>query len=38
VSACHQCERTLFSAARVERIRTRVKDIVEVVWEAVERK
>lgn len=33
VSACQQCERTLASAARAERIR--VKDIVEVVLEAL---
>lgn len=36
VSACQQCERTLFSAARSERIRVRSKDIVELVLEAVE--
>lgn len=35
LSACQQCERTLFSAARAERIRVRVKDIVEMVWEAM---
>lgn len=34
VSACQQCERTLASAARAERIR--VKDIIEVVLEALE--
>jgi heterodisulfide reductase subunit D len=36
VSACQQCERTLASAARAERIRIRVKDITEVVLEALE--
>ena len=34
LSACQQCERTLFSAARSERIRIRAKDIVELVLEA----
>ena len=36
VSACQQCERTLANAARAERIRVRVKDITEVVLDAVE--
>lgn len=36
ISACQQCERTLFNAARSERIRIRSKDIVEVVMEATE--
>jgi heterodisulfide reductase subunit D len=36
VSACQQCERTLASAARAERIRIRVKDIAELVLEAME--
>ncbi len=36
VSACQQCERTLANAARAERIRIRVKDITEVVLEALE--
>ena len=36
VSACQQCERTLANAARAERIRIRVKDIAEVVLEALE--
>ncbi len=36
LSACQQCERTLFSAARSERIRVRSKDIVELVLEATE--
>ena len=37
VSACQQCERTLASAARAERIRIRVKDITQVVLEALEK-
>lgn len=36
VSACQQCERTLANAARTERLRIRVKDITEVVLEAME--
>ena len=36
VSACQQCERTLANAARAERIRIRVKDIAEVVLEAMD--
>ena len=36
VSACQQCERTLANAARAERLRIRVKDITEVVLEAME--
>jgi heterodisulfide reductase subunit D len=36
LSACQQCERTLSSAARAERIRIRVKDITEIVLEATE--
>lgn len=36
VSACQQCERTLAAAARGERIRIRVKDIGEMVLEAME--
>jgi heterodisulfide reductase subunit D len=42
VSACQQCERTLANAARAEkargntRVRMRVKDITEVVLEAME--
>jgi heterodisulfide reductase subunit D len=35
VSACQQCERTLANAARAERLRIRVKDITEVVLEAL---
>jgi len=36
ISACQQCERTLANAARAERLRIRVKDITEVVLEAME--
>jgi len=36
VSACQQCERTLASAARSERLRIRVRDITELVVEALE--
>jgi heterodisulfide reductase subunit D len=36
VSACQQCERTLASAARAERVRVRVQDITELVLEAME--
>ena len=36
VSACQQCERTLSSAARAEGLRIRVKDITELVLEALE--
>jgi len=36
VSACQQCERMLANAARAERMRIRVKDITEVVLEALE--
>jgi heterodisulfide reductase subunit D len=35
VSACQQCERTLASAARRDRVRLRVMDIAEIVWKAV---
>lgn len=35
VSACQQCERTLARSARAERIRIRVKDISEMVLEAL---
>ncbi len=37
VSACQQCERTLFNAARAERLRLRVKDVAEIVLEAMRR-
>jgi Fe-S oxidoreductase len=36
VSACQQCERTLAAAARRERVRIRVLDIAEIVWDALE--
>jgi Fe-S oxidoreductase len=36
ISACQQCERTLAAAARRERIRLRVLDIVEIVRDAVD--
>jgi Fe-S oxidoreductase len=36
LSACQQCERTLLTAARAERIRVRAKDIVEAVLDAAE--
>jgi heterodisulfide reductase subunit D len=36
VSACQQCERTLASAARAERARMRVKDVTEIVLEAMQ--
>jgi len=36
VSACQQCERTLANAARAERLRIRVRDITEMVLEALE--
>jgi Fe-S oxidoreductase len=36
LSACQQCERTLLTAARSERIRVRAKDIVEAVLDAAE--
>jgi heterodisulfide reductase subunit D len=36
VSACQQCERTLAAAARRERVRIRVLDIAEIVWNALE--
>ncbi len=35
VSACQQCERTLTGAARAERLRLRVKDIAEILLEAL---
>lgn len=36
VSACQQCERTLASAARTERLRISVQDITEIVLEALQ--
>jgi Fe-S oxidoreductase len=35
VSACQQCERTLAAAARRDRVRLRIMDISEIVWQAV---
>ncbi|MGQ9467289.1 MAG: (Fe-S)-binding protein [Anaerolineae bacterium] len=35
VSACQQCERTLTNAARAERLRLRVKDVTEILLEAL---
>ena len=37
VSACQQCERTLSAAARRDRVRMRVVDIVELVRQALDR-
>ncbi|MDW8067774.1 MAG: (Fe-S)-binding protein [Anaerolineae bacterium] len=37
VSACQQCERTLSNAARTERLRLRVKDVAEILLEAIRR-
>jgi heterodisulfide reductase subunit D len=36
LSACQQCERTLANAARTERVRIRVKDIIELVLDSLE--
>ena len=36
VSACQQCKRTLAGAARANKVRMRVMDVVELVWKAVE--
>lgn len=36
LSACQQCERTLSNAARTARVRVRVKDIAEIVLDAIE--
>lgn len=36
VSACPQCERTLTAAARREKARVRVMDLVEFVWRALD--
>jgi hypothetical protein len=36
ISACQQCDRTLAAAVRAERLRIRVKDISELVLEALE--
>lgn len=35
VSACQQCERTLANAARRSRVRMKVMDVAELVWEAM---
>jgi Fe-S oxidoreductase/nitrate reductase gamma subunit len=35
VSACQQCKRTLTSAARKEKLRVRVQDVTEVVWNSM---
>lgn len=36
VSACQQCKRTLAEAARVNRVRIKVMDITELVWQVIE--
>ncbi|MGD1995631.1 MAG: FAD-binding protein [Anaerolineae bacterium] len=36
ISACQQCKRTMTAAARSTRTRVRVKDITEVVWDAIQ--
>lgn len=36
LSACQQCKRTLQAAARRDRVRIRVLDLAELVWEAME--
>ncbi len=36
VSACQQCKRTITGAARATKTRVRVKDITEIVWEAIQ--
>ncbi|MFQ6059357.1 MAG: (Fe-S)-binding protein [Anaerolineae bacterium] len=36
VTACQQCKRTLSTAARRERMRLRVLDVAELVWQAME--
>jgi Fe-S oxidoreductase len=35
LSACQQCKRTLMAAARRNRVRVRVMDVAELVWQAV---
>lgn len=37
VSACQQCKRTLAGQARKEKIRIKVLDIVELVWDAMQK-
>jgi len=36
VSACQQCKRTMTGAARAIRTRVRIKDITELVWDAIQ--
>lgn len=36
ISACQQCKRTLSAAARRERVRMRVLDVTELIWEAMQ--
>ncbi|MFQ6102322.1 MAG: heterodisulfide reductase-related iron-sulfur binding cluster [Anaerolineae bacterium] len=36
ISACQQCKRTMTGAARASKTRVRVKDITEVVWDAIQ--
>jgi heterodisulfide reductase subunit D len=36
ISACQQCKRTMSGAVRATRTRVRVKDITEVVWDAIQ--
>jgi Fe-S oxidoreductase len=37
ISSCQQCKRTLLQAARKARIRVKVLDVTELVWQAMER-
>jgi len=36
VSACQQCKRTLFGAAKRARSRLKVLDVTELLWQAME--
>jgi heterodisulfide reductase subunit D len=36
LSACQQCKRTLLAAARRDKVRMRVMDLTELVWQAIE--
>jgi Fe-S oxidoreductase len=36
ISACQQCKRTMTGATRATKTRVRVKDITEVVWDAIQ--
>jgi heterodisulfide reductase subunit D len=36
LSACQQCKRTLMAAARRDKVRMRVMDLTELVWQAIE--